>query len=117
MSNEENIKRCPKCQAPLPADAPQVLCAKCLLSAVSTPTEVGQPSEKSPPPPIHEVVAAFPQLEILELIGHGGMGVVYKARQPKLERFVALKLLSQSLAADPPFAERFHREARLLARL
>jgi tRNA A-37 threonylcarbamoyl transferase component Bud32 len=62
-------------------------------------------------------MAAFPQLEIVELIGHGGMGVVYKARQPKLDRFVALKILPQSLAADAAFAERFNREARVLARL
>lgn len=60
---------------------------------------------------------AFPQLEILELLGHGGMGVVCKARQTKLERLVALKVLPQSLAADAAFAERFNREARALARL
>jgi serine/threonine protein kinase len=63
------------------------------------------------------VAAAFPYLEILEFIGQGGMGVVFKARQPKLDRLVALKLLPQSLAADPAFAERFTREGRLLARL
>lgn len=45
------------------------------------------------------------------------MGVVYKVRQPKLDRIVALKLLPTSLSADPAFAERFHREARFLAKL
>ena len=45
------------------------------------------------------------------------MGFVFKARQPKIERLVALKILPQSLAADPAFAERFTREARMLARL
>src|SRR5207302_6523588 len=54
---------------------------------------------------------------ILELIGQGGMGFIFKARQPKLERVVALKILPQSLAADPAFAERFSREGRMLARL
>lgn len=64
-----------------------------------------------------ELAAAFPQLEILELIGQGGMGFVYKARQPKLDRFVALKILSQARATDAAFAERFTREGRVLARL
>jgi tRNA A-37 threonylcarbamoyl transferase component Bud32 len=68
-------------------------------------------------PSVERVGRAFPQLEILDLLGAGGMGVVYLARQPKLERKVALKLLPEHLARDPHFAERFHREARLLARL
>ena len=117
-NTEPMVTRCPKCQAPLPASAPQGLCPKCLLAAVATPTDAGQPAHASAaPPPLEAVAAAFPQLEILELIGSGGMGFVYKARQPRLDRCVALKLLPQALAADPAFAERFNREARLLARL
>jgi serine/threonine protein kinase len=54
---------------------------------------------------------------VLELIGAGGMGAVYKARQPKLGRLVALKTLSQDLAESPAFSERFNREARVLALL
>lgn len=117
MNTETNANHCPKCQAPLPPNAPQGLCPKCLLDAVAAPTEAGQPGGKSPPPPLSTVAAAFPQLEVIEFIGQGGMGLVYKARQPKLERFVALKLLPQALAADPAFAERFNREARVMARL
>ena len=109
---------CPKCGGPLAADAPQGLCAKCLLAAVSTATEPGSPAENRPAPPtLAAVAAAFPQLEIVELLGQGGMGVVYKARQPKLERYVALKLLPHGPGTDPAFPERFNREARLLARL
>jgi hypothetical protein len=48
---------------------------------------------RQPPPSLETVAAAFPQLEILELIGQGGMGSVFKARQPKLNRLVALQLL------------------------
>jgi serine/threonine protein kinase len=59
----------------------------------------------------------FPQLEILELIGQGGMGAVYKARQPGLNRPVALKILTAAVSADAGFADRFTREAQLLARL
>ncbi|HEX7618122.1 MAG TPA: serine/threonine-protein kinase, partial [Verrucomicrobiae bacterium] len=87
-------------------------------AAVATPTEADQPVGNRPAPPaLTEIAAAFPQLEILEFIGQGGMGFVFKARQPKLDRLVALKILPQSLAADPTFAERFNREAKLLARL
>ncbi|MEM7147761.1 MAG: protein kinase [Verrucomicrobiota bacterium] len=53
----------------------------------------------------------------MELIGSGGMGTVYKARQPHLDRFVALKVLPQSLAELPAFTDRFTREGRLLAKL
>lgn len=109
---------CPQCRAVLPTDAPQGLCPACLLAAVALPTEAGTAAPaKAPPPTREQVAAAFPQLEILELIGAGGMGYVFKARQPKLDRLVALKLLPQSLAADPAFAGRFEREGRILARL
>jgi tRNA A-37 threonylcarbamoyl transferase component Bud32 len=85
-----------------------------VLAQASVPTE-GAKGQTAPSR--EEVAAAFPQLEILELIGQGGMGFVFKARQPKLERLVALKILPQALAADPAFAERFTREGRVLARL
>jgi tRNA A-37 threonylcarbamoyl transferase component Bud32 len=68
-------------------------------------------------PTLEQVAAAFPQLQVLEMIGQGGMGAVFKVRQPRLDRFAALKLLPQSLAADAAFAGRFEREARMLARL
>jgi len=118
MSTISELKRCPKCGGPIPAEAPQGLCPRCLLQQVCVPTEAGKnASAKSVPPKHEELTAAFPQLEILELIGQGGMGFVFKARQPKIERLVALKILPQSLATDPAFAERFTREGRILARL
>ena len=87
----------------------------------SGPAEAGHHESPSPrgfPPPAAEQLRPFfPQLEILELIGQGGMGAVYKARQPGLNRLVALKILPTANANDPGFADRFTREARLLARL
>ncbi|MFT5403719.1 MAG: hypothetical protein ACI9DF_002557 [Verrucomicrobiales bacterium] len=59
----------------------------------------------------------FPQLELLEFVGRGGMGAVYKARQPGLDRLVAVKILPRETGNDPAFAERFTREARAMAHL
>ncbi len=69
------------------------------------------------PPAIQDLAPLFPQLEILEFLGRGGMGAVYKARQKDLDRFVALKVLPTWGGADPGFAERFTREAQALAKL
>src|SRR6185436_17089390 len=118
MNDTVKLNKCPKCGAPVPAGAPQGLCPKCVLMAAATRTETGVPATAtSEIPSLERVAAAFPHLEILELIGRGGMGFVFKARQPHLDRFVALKLLPDKLAKDAQFAERFNREGRVLARL
>jgi TM2 domain-containing membrane protein YozV/predicted Ser/Thr protein kinase len=118
----ETTKTCPNCRKPLPPDVPLGLCPECLIKAgFPTGTEPGAAGEAAGarfvPPPVAEIAQLFPQLEILRLIGKGGMGAVYKARQPALDRFVALKVLPPAVASDPGFAERFNREARALARL
>lgn len=119
MMNENESKReCPKCGAPVPPEAPQGLCPKCVLAgAAADAADAISATATSEIPSLERVARAFPQLEILELIGRGGMGFVFKARQPHLDRFVALKLLPDKLAKDPQFAERFNREGRVLARL
>src|SRR5277367_1012458 len=55
--------------------------------------------------------------EILSSIGAGGMGEVYKARDTRLDRIVAIKVLPQHLADKPELRERFEREARTIASL
>src|SRR5262249_25370051 len=54
---------------------------------------------------------------ILDRIGRGGMGTVYKANQVSLNRVVALKILSHKTAQDPAFVKRFHKEAQAAGRL
>jgi tRNA A-37 threonylcarbamoyl transferase component Bud32 len=67
-------------------------------------------------PGIEEISRLFPELEVLELVGQGGMGAVYKVRQKSLDRIVALKVFLYR-SNDPEFAARFQREARALAKL
>jgi serine/threonine protein kinase len=112
---------CPECGAPLDDQAPLGLCPRCIMRlgmhrakntndgalASSTDATAGSAIPIDSPP----------ELEILEPLGRGGMGVVYKARQKKLDRLVALKLIRPESANDPAFAERFSREARAMARL
>jgi type II secretory pathway pseudopilin PulG len=117
------IKICPKCSAPMPPDSPEGLCPRCLIALnLATQTEIpGEPGAAKPPPapplPVADVAKLFPQLEILECLGRGGMGAVYEARQPRLDRIVALKILSPEKQGNQKFAERFEREARALAKL
>jgi tRNA A-37 threonylcarbamoyl transferase component Bud32 len=68
-------------------------------------------------PTVEEIAKRFPELEIAERIGEGGMGTVYRARQARIDRMVALKVLALDPVDDPTFAERFRREAMVLARL
>ncbi len=113
-------KICPICGKPAVPDAPQGLCPECLMKSgfeTRGPNEPANGQRGFVPPPVEDIAKLFPQLEILELLGQGGMGAVYKARQPALDRLVALKILPPRSAADPGFAERFNREARALARL
>ena len=113
-----DIPKCPQCGTPLPAGALAGLCPACLLKQGATDeTATGGQSPPFQPPSIAELAPLFPQLEILELIGKGGMGAVYKARQKELDRLVALKILPPGIGRDAAFAGRFAREARALAKL
>jgi len=126
----DTLRICKQCRQPLPEDAPEGLCPACLAKVAlgSQPAAAGAnihinplagqtaPGSRIPPDPA-ELAAQFPQLEIIELLGMGGMGMVYKARQPRLDRLVALKILPVESASHPSFAERFNREAKALAKL
>ena len=106
---------CQNCGSALGA---QGECTACLLQlGVSQHPSA---NEESPRPSLPDVVTLnrqFPQLEIRRLIGRGGMGAIYQARQTNLDRDVALKIIASEVSGDPAFAERFEREAKTLARL
>jgi serine/threonine protein kinase len=55
--------------------------------------------------------------QVMSLLGQGGMATVYKAYHPKLDRYVALKMMHTSFLGDPQFVIRFEREAQIIARL
>ncbi len=88
-----------------------------LRRALSPARITGGASEDWEPPPIAELAGQFPGFELLELLGRGGMGAVYRARQLSLDREVAIKILPLELSMHEEFAERFRREAQALARL
>jgi tRNA A-37 threonylcarbamoyl transferase component Bud32 len=116
----DTMKVCSGCGAPLAADAPQGLCPQCLLKQgldTRVETTAATVLANFVPPHPADLARHFPLLDILELMGQGGMGAVYKARQKGLDRVVALKILPPAAGRDPAFAERFTREARALARL
>lgn len=108
---------CPQCRTPLPAQVLGGLCPACMFEQGAFDSQSNVAGSSFVPPTIEELTPLFPALEILELIGRGGMGAVYKARQTELDRVVALKILPSAIARDPAFSERFSREARALAKL
>lgn len=116
--NEPSSTSCPTCGAALPAQATAGLCPRCLMAEAMEPTQTSEGD--TPREETHsagELAPHFPQLDILECLGRGGMGVVYKARQKSLNRIVALKLIAPERVADEAFAKRFSQEAQALAAL
>jgi serine/threonine protein kinase len=84
------------------------LCPRCLAAFASQPLP-----EESPPAPGERIAGC----EVLDLLGQGAMGVVYKARDPKTGRLYALKILAPHLADDPWVRKRLAREGRALLTL
>ena len=113
---------CQHCGKVLGPEAIEGLCPDCLMKmglGIATEASGAGPQGRrafTPPTPA-ELAPKFPQLEILALIGQGGMGAVYKARQRQLDRVVALKILPPGIGEDLAFSDRFAREAKAMAKL
>lgn len=113
---QDSDPKCPRCDGDVDTAVAGGICPVCLLKQAALGTGSDSiPATPWTPPSVEELGSELDQLEIMELVGHGGMGAVYKARQKSLGRLVALKILAPQHADNPDFADRFSREAKILA--
>ncbi len=129
MTEPDKQHVCPECGGQLPADSPLQPCPACMMklgldswtsrqgSDAAAPQATDAVHQPFVPPTAEFLSERLPNLEVLQLLGQGGMGAVYQARQQSLDRIVAVKLIRPDAAEIDGFAERFTREARAMARL
>lgn len=107
---------CQQCGASIPSES-GTECPRCLMRlAIEDEAESAKFSQAAPVSP-EEIESQLQDISVIRLLGSGGMGAVYLARQLPLNRLVAIKVLTPQRADDPISEERFLREARALARL
>ena len=128
MTDPSQTVVCPQCGTQRPSENQSEPCPGCLLKMAAAgndsaaplacpPTQPSNSGQRFTPPTPQALDALFPNLEIQALLGCGGMGAVYLAKQPELDRKVAVKILPQVTENAAAYEQRFLREARALARL
>src|SRR5438552_6693011 len=106
---------CAECGATVFADAPQGVCSVCLFRTGLA--SLCDENDEASAPTIARMLKDFGDYELLEEIGRGGQGVVYRSRQKSLNRIVALKVIGLAHWATEAHVKRFRREAEAAASL
>jgi serine/threonine protein kinase len=106
------LRICERCSAEIFPDEQEGLCVACLLEA-----SLGTCDEDSDTGPAAEMPGELGDYELIEEIGRGGQGLVYRARQKSLNRIIALKVIGLGRWATKAHIERFRLEAEAAARL
>jgi TonB family protein len=109
------MARCGSCGESLtPGSSPAGLCARCLLATALADDDDARGDAAGTTVEPGTLIGSF---RIASVVGRGGMSTVYEALDARLDRAVALKVLPPEFLHDPKFAERFDREARVVAAL